>query len=143
MNRITPYISRLSAAILAATLLMGGSDIQGPGEIIAPDEWRALAAGRTLTYTVNGEFFALEQYSMTGDRVAIQIADGTCMSGRWVFQNDAYCFFWASRDPVCFRHERLGGEILVKQVIDGALIGSVQTMSQVSDAPLQCGALTS
>lgn len=111
--------------------------------LIPPEDWRAFAAGRTLTYTVNGQFFALERYPASGDGVSIQLSDGVCMAGNWFHVDNAYCYNWEGRAPVCFLHERIGERISVRQVINGVETGAEQTMSNISDAPLQCGALTS
>lgn len=115
----------------------------GERTLISPEDWRAMAAGRTLTYTVNGDFFALERYDASGNAVSIQLSDGLCMAGHWTHVDDAYCYMWEGRAPVCFLHERIGDRISVRQVINGVETGAEQTMSQISDAPLQCGALTS
>lgn len=123
--------------------VVASATAQDRGTPIEPDDWREIAAGRTLTYTVNGEFFALERYPNSGDAVSIQMSDGRCMAGHWTYQDQNYCFFWEGHEPVCFLHERQGDEILVTQVVDGELTGAVQIMANISDAPLQCGALTS
>ncbi len=102
-------------------------------------EWRAMAEGRTLTYTIGGEFWALEHYTPGTDRVTLQFYDGTCLEGRWEFVAPLYCFHWEGEGTSCFRHARLGDEILVLETRDGAETGALQTMSGVSDAPLACG----
>jgi len=40
----------------------------GPPNDIPVEEWRDMALGRTLTYQINGQFFALEQYFPSGNR---------------------------------------------------------------------------
>ena len=110
---------------------------------IGESEWRSLAAGKTLTYTIDGEFFALERYPLSGNRVSIQMWDGRCLSGHWTYENSSYCFYWENMDPVCFLHRRVGPVIEVSQVVGGIETGEIQTMTSVSDAPLNCGALTS
>lgn len=103
-------------------------------------EWRAMAEGRSLTYTIGGEFWAMEHYTPGTDRVTLQFYDGTCLEGRWEYVEPLYCFYWEGEEPSCFRHARLGAEILVLETRDGVETGALQTMSGVSDAPLACGA---
>ncbi len=102
-------------------------------------EWRAMAEGRTLTYTIGGEFWALERYTPGTDRVTLQFYDGACLEGRWEFVAPLYCFHWEGEGTSCFRHARLGDDILVLETRGGVETGAVQTMSAVTDAPLACG----
>lgn len=106
---------------------------------IPVEEWRALALGRTLTYTIDGNFFAFERYAPDGNQLEIQSVTGECMSGTWAFEDGAYCFYWDQSPKVCFRHFRAGGQIIISSIVDGVEIGSYQTMSTVSDAQLNCG----
>ena len=135
------------AAILIATPVWAADDGADPSSLsglIEEPEWREIAAGRTVTYTVDGEFFALERYPESGNAVSIQMWDGQCRTGHWSYvATGEYCFFWESLEPVCFIHRRNGAQIEILRVIDGALTGDVQILSAVSDAPLSCGALTS
>lgn len=112
----------------------------GPNGDIPPAEWRSFAPGKTLTYTIGGQFWAYEQYhpSIDSDLVWIELADGTCMSGRWAHENGEYCFYWEANPPACFRHARKGGQILVIPVENGAQSGDIQIMSGVSETPLKC-----
>lgn len=106
-------------------------------------EWREMSAGRTLTYFIDGAFFALEHYSKSGDGVMLQLADGRCLSGRWDHRDTQYCYYWDGADGVCFRHVRMGSEILILQLDNGVETGDMQNMVGVSDAPLVCGGLVS
>ena len=72
-----------------------------------------MATGRTLTYRINGEFWALEHYYPGTNRVTLQLYDGTCMEGTWDYAAPLYCFHWDGQGTSCFRHARLGAEILV------------------------------
>lgn len=109
------------------------------GEDISAEEWRMLALGRTLTYRVGDQFFALERYAKTGNRVEIQLAGGECLSGTWQHVGNAFCYSWENQRPVCFRHLRTGDQIIVVQVENGALTDNVQNMTHVSEALLSCG----
>ncbi len=107
---------------------------------IPVEEWTAMTAGRTLTYTIGGEFWALERYHAGGNRVTLQFYDGACLEGTWDYTAPLYCFHWEGEGTSCFRHARLGAEILILETRNGAETGALQIMSGASDAPLTCGA---
>ena len=132
----------LSAALIAALPAFVGATEPGalPGLADIPlEEWTKLAAGRTLTYTINGELWALERYQPGGSRVTLQFYDGTCLEGYWEYVKPLYCFHWEGEGTSCFRHAKLGAEILILESRDGVETGALQVMSAVSDAPLSCG----
>ena len=98
-----------------------------------------MATGRTLTYRIDGELWAFEHYTPGTNRVQIELYDGTCMSGTWDYAAPHYCFHWEGQGTSCFRHVRLGEEILVIEADEGAGTPMTQSMTAVSDAPLSCG----
>lgn len=102
-------------------------------------EWQDLALGKTLTYQVAGEFYALERYARTGRQVELQFANGACLAGTWTHSGNLFCFDYGHDRPHCFRHVKAGDEILILNVQDGAETGDIQIMSDVTDAPLSCG----
>jgi hypothetical protein len=102
-------------------------------------EWTAMAAGRTLTYTIGGEFWASEKYHPGSQRVTLQFYDGSCLDGYWEYVEPLYCFHWEREGTSCFRHSRLRDDILILETRDGVETGAVQNMSAVSDKPLSCG----
>ena len=114
-------------------------DVAGARDIPVED-WIAMTEGRTLTYRINGAFFALEHYYPRSNRVTLQSSDGRCLQGTWNYQAPRYCFFWDDEPPACFRHVRLGEEILIIETQDGRDTPSTQLMSGVSDTPVTCGA---
>ena len=130
-----------AAAILAALpVVAAATEPRLPGLADIPvEEWRQMSEGRTLTYTIGGEFWALERYAPGSDRVTLQFHDGSCLEGRWEYVAPLYCFHWEGEGTSCFRHARLGQDILVLETRDGVETGALQTMSAVSDAPLSCG----
>jgi hypothetical protein len=136
---------RLSAAAIAAILMLLPAASQSTAERVARavdipvEEWKALASGRTLTYRINGEFWALEHYFSGSNRVQLQLYDGTCMDGTWDYQAPHYCFHWEGQGASCFRHGRVGDDILIIEVQDGVDTMMTQTMTAVTDAPLTCG----
>jgi len=115
-----------------------------PGEIfptakaIPEAEWRRMVRGRTVTYRIGPDLWAFERYAASGNGVEIQLMDGTCMTGRWTFEDGAYCFNWTSELNSCFYHLRTEDQILIVPVVDGGE-AAVQTVSAISDLPLTCG----
>jgi hypothetical protein len=132
-----------SIAALAVLFLAAAS--QPPPETVARatnipvEEWIAMASGRTLTYRINGEFWALEHYYPGTNRVTLQLYDGTCMQGTWDYSDPLYCFHWQGQGTSCFRHARIGDEILIIETQDGADTPMTQSMTAVTDVPLSCG----
>ena len=99
-----------------------------------------MATGRTLTYRIDGEFWALEHYYPGTNRVTLQLYDGTCMQGTWDYDAPHYCFHWEGEGTACFRHARLDDEILIVETTeDGADTLMLQSMTAVTDIPLTCG----
>ncbi len=121
----------------------GGDPLDGlfsSGADIDPSEWRRMVQGRTVIYQIGSETWAYETYAAPGsDLVAILLADGTCMDGTWYHRNLEFCYAWSRGETSCFRHVRVGDEILVIPMVDGAPSGSVQTVSGISDKPIVCG----
>lgn len=107
---------------------------------IALDDWRDMVRGRTVTYSIGGDIWARETYDTGSDTVWIRLADGSCMEGIWTWADGVYCFDWTSGEFSCFRHVRADGQILVIPVLeDGTGIGTIQTVTQISDVPASCG----
>lgn len=143
MKRAAALLFMLSASALA------GEEIARPDAALIPgvdgdisvDDWRSIATGRTLTYEIDGAFFALERYHSGGSGVMLQLADGSCMSGVWDHFGQSYCYYWEDAAPVCFRHVRAGGRVFILQLENGVETGDVQEMTRISDAPLICEGL--
>lgn len=111
---------------------------------IPPEEWSAMALGRTLTYRMGDDLWALERYERNSNRVRLQFRDGTCLEGTWEYAEPYYCFNWRANGTSCFRHVRRGDEILILEAPGRVESGAVQYMTGVSDTPLACGpAMTS
>ena len=106
---------------------------------IAPTEWFDLVRGRTVVYRIGPDVWAYESYPRSGRLVSIQLADGTCMDGTWDHVDGAYCFAWENREYSCFRHARDGANILIIPVVDGVQSGTIQTVSDITDAAVGCG----
>ena len=131
----------MRASIILAGLAfpaLGAENTTTSGDI-PPDEWRELALGRTLTYMIGDEFFALERYAPTGNRVELQLNNGECLAGTWSHSDNVYCFDWGSGRNACFRHVRAGSEIVIIQMDGEVETSKIQHMTQISDAPLSCG----
>lgn len=135
------------AAVLALVPAAGPlalEDWRSKAEDIPVEEWRAMAMGRTLTYRINEEIWAFEHYFTGTNYVALQLYDGTCMQGTWDYNAPHYCYHWEGQGTSCFRHARLGDEIIVIETLDGIDTAMTQEMIEVSDAPVSCGpAITS
>jgi hypothetical protein len=106
---------------------------------IPVEDWIAMTDGRTLTYRIDGVFFALEHYYSHSNHVTLQTGDGRCLQGTWDYQAPRYCFYWENEAPACFRHVRQGSQILIIETKDGQDTAMTQLMSGVSDAPVTCG----
>ena len=134
-------VSRLALTALAlhlavASPLLAADDL--PIDI-PPDEWRELAMGRTLVYMIGDEVFAYERYPMSGNRVELQLSTGECLSGTWTHSEDTYCFDWGDDTPACFRHVRMGEQIVIIQQEAGEDTDAIQQMVGATDLPLLCG----
>ena len=121
------------AAALAAT------DRAAAAGDIPVEEWRAMASGRTVTYRIDGELWALEHYFPGTDRVQLQLYDGTCLDGTWDYRAPHYCFHWSGQGTSCFRHARVGDAIVIIQTEDGVDTPLTQEVTAVTDTPLACG----
>jgi len=64
------------AILLSAGPLFAGETASQSGDIPV-EEWREMALGKTLTYMIGPEFFALERYAPTGNRVDLQLNTGS------------------------------------------------------------------
>ena len=145
-NRHTSHLSRqyelnrtmrmLSAAILVA--LVSATPLNA--EDIPPEEWSKLVRGRTVVYTLEGQFWGFERYAETGNRVEFQFPDGTCNFGTWSWVDGAYCFAWAGREPDCYHHRMSAGQITVVGADPGTDPGSVYEVTNIVDMALLCSA---
>ena len=134
-----------AAALATAALAAAGTALAGAvpeptrllqeGRDVPLDEWRAMTAGRTVWYRVDGEFWGRERYDREGDGVTFQFRDGECFDGSWRRTEDRwYCFDFGFARPHCFRHLELDGEFWALGVE-----GGVQKIERIDDAPLACG----
>ena len=104
------------------------------GEDVPPEEWRALAAGRTVWYSDAVGLWGRERYDPERDEVTFQFSTGECVNARWRHQGVLYCFDFGAGFPHCFRHMRMDGRLWVVGVQ-----GSVQEVSRIDDSPVDCG----
>jgi hypothetical protein len=61
------------------------------------------------------------------------------MNGTWDYAAPLYCFHWEDEGTSCFRHARLGGEVLIIESQGGVDTPLTQNMTAVTDTPLACG----
>jgi len=132
-------MTRLAFAFLLLTSTALAGETQDLGEDISLEDWRKMAMGKTLTYKIGPDFFALERYATSGNRVDLQLNTGECLAGTWSHSNNTYCFDWGDTRAACFRHIRNGDTILIVQMDNGQETTNIQQMTQISDAPLSCG----
>lgn len=111
----------------------------GALEDIAPEEWREMVEGHSVTYNIGGAFWAREAYDPASNAVVIRMADGSCLEGTWNWAEGVYCFAWRGQGTSCFRHVRRGDDILIIPMVDGLPSGAIQTVAGVSDLPVSCG----
>lgn len=143
--RIAARAAALCGAILSAIAVappasaQSGAPPSGEAVDIPVEEWTAMARGRTLTYRIGDELWAMERYAPDSDRVRLQFRDGSCLEGTWDYEAPLYCFHWRDQGTSCFRHMRRGDEILVIEAPGGEENGQIQFMTEVSDLPLACG----
>ena len=131
---------KLALAAFALVLLPAASPERiAQATNIPVEEWKAMAMGRTLTYRINGELWAFEHYHPGTNRVTLQLYDGTCLEGTWDYDAPHYCFHWETEGTACFRHARLGDEILIVETQGGVDTLLLQSMTAVTDLPLACG----
>jgi hypothetical protein len=139
MHRLATTLAVLLAVVAPAAAGQSIAEKIARAVDIPPEEWRAMATGQTLTYRIDGDFWAMEHYTPGTDRVTLQFSDGTCLKGTWDYQAPLYCFHWEGEGTSCFRHARLGDEILIIETFLGEDTGAIQTMTNVSDTPVSCG----
>lgn len=70
-------------------------------------EWRDLALGNSVHYSIDGTYIGREFYLPDGRSVRYEDAAGNCQDGWWTFKDDVYCFAWPG-SFVCARHLDLG-----------------------------------
>lgn len=137
-----PILTALALLATPAPALAAADTAPAAGDIPV-EEWQAMASGRTVTYRIDGSLWALERYFPGTNRVQLQLYDGTCLDGTWEYVAPHYCFHWMGQGTACFRHARVGKDIVVIQAQDGTDTPLVQDVTAVTDTPLDCSAGTS
>ncbi|MEX0970615.1 MAG: hypothetical protein WD046_09255 [Paracoccaceae bacterium] len=105
--------------------------------LVSEGEWRNMVEGRTVTYTIENEFFAREFYVTGTNRVVIAVNNGICLNGEWFMDGPAFCFVWEGAPPSCFTHHRLDGGVYINGVDDDDI--EIQFVADVRRAVVQCG----
>lgn len=144
MTRLAHALALAALAVLAlspgpaAAAADPPPDLAEAGEDIPPDEWRAIAAGRTVWYRIGDSLWGRERYALEADRVVFQFPDGMCVEGAWTYVEPFYCFDFgpalAGDGPHCFRHVRHEGALWVI-----GLAGDPQAVDRIDSTPLACG----
>lgn len=126
----------LTTGSLAALLLLATPSLAEPP--LSPAAFEALAEGRTLHFSLDGEPFGSEQFF--ADRRSLwRFADGACQSGGWSARADLICFRYdGAPDLQCWRFGRSGGRLRAGLVEDGRETGFALELEEVDDTPLPC-----
>ncbi|WP_424932561.1 hypothetical protein [Amaricoccus macauensis] len=137
-----------STTFLAALGLVGFLSGAAPAQDVEPvvegatdipvEEWTAMVMGKTLVYRIEGQLWAHEHYYPGTNYVSLQLYDGSCMNGTWDYSEPFYCFHWDVEGTACFRHARMGNDILILEAGSGDDVPLIQEMTAVTDIPLQC-----
>lgn len=106
--------------------------------MLSESEWREMVEGRTVTYTINNEFFAREFYVTGTNRVVIAVNNGICLNGEWYMDGPAFCFEWEGAAPSCFTHHRLEEGVYINGLDESDGI-EIQFVADVRRTVVQCG----
>lgn len=107
-------------------------------EPVSPQEFEALATGRTLHFTQDGLPFGAEQY-FSGRRTLWRFFDGSCETGLWQPADDLICFTYdTGPDRQCWRLWREKGRLSAVLVVEGFDSGIPLDLARIDDADLPC-----
>lgn len=105
---------------------------------ISGEDWRAMTAGKTVVYQIDGETYGYETYR-GDDNVTIRLEDGTCLDGTWFMEQRSFCFDWDGAPLNCFHHKNLDGVIYVIGLENGVETDDIQKVSRIANIPVACG----
>ncbi|MEM7547375.1 MAG: hypothetical protein AAF367_17740 [Pseudomonadota bacterium] len=118
-----------AAMLLASALPVGGGD-----SLIGLGEWTRLTSGKTVYYSIDGEYQGKEYYA-PGEAFLVFIApDGQCIEGVWAYTDGRFCFSYGA-DFQCFAHLRRGEKLFSRPDTGGA----EQEIERIVEEPLTCG----
>lgn len=100
-------------------------------------DWRGMVEGRTVTYTIEDQFFAREFYVTGTNRVVIAVNNGICLNGEWYMDGPAFCFVWEGAAPSCFTHHLLDEGVFINGLGAGDDI-EIQFVADVRRTVVQC-----
>jgi hypothetical protein len=126
---------RAAAAALIVALAAAPALAEAP---VSPDDFEALAEGRTLHFALDGAPFGAEQF-LPGRRTVWRFADAPCEPGRWRAEGEAICFDYATQpDPICWRLLRDGDGFAASLIENGVETGFRLELERISPDPLSC-----
>ena len=107
-----------------------------PAAALDADAFDALTRGRTVIYSLGGEFHGMERHY--GDRrVEWAFSDGECFAGRWYEQDGNICFVYDNLDgPQCWQFDAAPGGFLAT-FVEGEARGSTY-IARFTDEPMVC-----
>lgn len=128
----------LRSATLALLLLVAAPGVAQTR--LSPDEYEALAVGRTLHYTHRGQPFGAEQY-FSGGRTLWRFATGQCSAGKWYADGANVCFDYEGNPrTLCWAFQRSGNRVRAHLLPDAEVRepGFALDLSHIDDKPLAC-----
>lgn len=132
---MNPCPMRRTAFVLIA---LAAAPTASMADIVSPEAFQALAEGRTLHFSLDGEPFGAEQF-FPERRSLWRFADGSCEPGRWEPQGPEICFVYASDPaPICWLFREHGGRFVAHLTEAGAETGFSLDLDRVAPEPLPC-----
>lgn len=132
-NRL--FLQCATCVYLIATASLAGSE----GVAISPQDWRALTAGKTVYYSIDGEPYGREFYVSGTNLIFFEHSDGTCLSGTWSYDAPWYSFKFTydgyQLPPHRFRHQKTGDIIHI--ISDESDLPN-QQVYRIAFAPFSC-----
>ena len=105
--------------------------------MLSEGDWRSMVEGKTVTYSIDNQFFAREFYETGTNRVVISVAGGLCLNGQWYMDGPAFCFVWEGAAPSCFTHHQLDEGVYINGL--GGSDIEIQFVTDIRRATVQCG----
>lgn len=108
---------------------------------VTAEEFEALSAGKTLSFTQNGTHYGAETYGSARQSLW-QYLDGACVEGHWYPADDLICFVYDNRPGVsqCWIFEERGGAYFARTEGMPAGDPAELALSGISETPVACNA---
>ncbi len=127
-----------AALRLALVLLALAAPVAEAQSRLSPEAFDALATGRSLHFTLNGEPFGAEQF-FAGRRSLWRYSDNVCQQGEWRGEGDAICFDYAGEPaPICWHFIETDGRHAAVLLENGVETGFRLDLDRIDTEPLPC-----